>query len=38
MKYHFKTDGTSYIEVTPLVNRTIPGEFEERVLLLLQRL
>lgn len=38
MKYHFKTDGTSYIEVTPLVNRTIPGEFEERVFIALTKI
>ncbi len=38
MKYHFKTDGSAYIEVTPLVNRTIPGEFEERVFISLTKI
>lgn len=38
MKYHFRADGSSFIEVAPKVNSKIPGEFSERVFIALTKI
>lgn len=37
-KYYFSSDKTSFLEVVPAVNTTIPGELEERVFIALLKI
>lgn len=36
--YHFKTDGSSYLEIEAPAGHSIPGEFEERVFIALTKI